>query len=490
VIGLAVARSRPAAYDAAMTELDRLDATALAELVRTKKATPRELVDHAIARIEKLNPALNAVVTPMFDQARKAADAPLADGPFAGVPFLVKDILAAVDGVRFTSGSRMLSDFVASEDSVLIERLRRAGFIFVGKTNVPEFGFLPTTESQLFGPCKNPWNLGHTTGGSSGGSATAVAARMVPVAHANDGGGSTRIPASCCGLFGLKPTRGRTTLAPALGDVMGGLVAEHVVSLSVRDSAAILDATHGPSLGDPYYAVPPSRPYALEAKTPPGRLRIGVSGRPISGVGVHADCLSALEDAKQLLTELGHEVVDRDIFLPGDMFLEAFSVMWTAGAAATLDGLALLTGRKASAENVEPMSYALAEAGRQRTAGEYLVAVAILQRLTREWAKQRADLDVLVTPTLGQPPVALGSFDVPDNPLAGLFLAAEFAPFTPLQNMTGEPAANVPLYWNAAGLPVGVQIIGRYGDEATLFRLAAQLEEARPWAARIPPLAL
>lgn len=185
-------------------------------------------------------------------------------------------------------------------------------------------------------------------------------------------------------------------------------------------------------------------------------------------MGVHADCLSALEDAKQLLTELGHEVVDRDIFLPGDMFLEAFSVMWTAGAAATLDGLALLTGRKASAENVEPMSYALAEAGRQRTAGEYLVAVAILQRLTREWAKQRADLDVLVTPTLGQPPVALGSFDVPDNPLAGLFLAAEFAPFTPLQNMTGEPAANAPLYWNAAGLPVGVQIIGRYGDEATL----------------------
>jgi amidase len=470
-----------------MSELDRLDATALAELVRTKKASARELVEHSIARIEKLNPTLNAVVTPMFESALARADAPVGDGPFAGVPFLVKDILASVEGVRFTSGSRMLADFVAHEDSVLIERLRRAGFIFVGKTNVPEFGFLPTTEPRLFGACKNPWDLTRTTGGSSGGSAAAVASRMVPAAHANDGGGSTRIPASCCGLFGLKPTRGRITLAPALGDVMGGLVAEHVVSISVRDSAAILDATHGPALGDPYYAAPPVRAYAEEVRTPPGKLRIGISRTPISGVAVHADCIAALEDARKLLTELGHEVVDREVFLPGDMFLEAFSVLWTAGAAATLDGLALLTGRKATSENVEPMSFALAEAGRQRSAGEVLISMAILQRLAREWAKQRDDLDVLVTPTLAQPPVPLGSFDLADNPLGGLFLAAEFAPFTPVQNMTGEPAANVPLTWNADGLPIGVQLVGRYGDEATLFRLSAQLEQARPWAERIPP---
>jgi len=472
-----------------MTELDRLDATALAELVRTKQATPLELVEHAIARIEKLNPTLNAVVTPMFEQARAQAKGPVGGGPFAGVPFLVKDILASVEGVRFTSGSRMLADFVAHEDSVLVERLRAAGFIFVGKTNVPEFGFLPTTEPVLFGPCRNPWNPAHSTGGSSGGSAAAVAARIVPAAHANDGGGSTRIPAACCGLFGLKPTRGRITLGPSLGDVMGGLVAEHAVTISVRDSAAILDATHGPSLGDPYYAAPPARPFLEEARTPPGRLRIGVSGRPISGVAVHPDCLAALDDAKTLLASLGHEVVERDVFLPGDMFLEAFSVLWTAGAAATLDGLALLTGRKATPENVEPMSFALAEAGRQRGAHEYLISISILHRLAREWAKQRADLDVLVTPTLGQPPVRLGAFDVPDNPLAGLFLAAEYAPFTPVQNMTGEPAANVPLHWNADGLPIGVQLVGRYGDEATLFRLSAQLEEARPWATRVPPLA-
>ncbi|GMV18190.1 MAG: amidase [Polyangiaceae bacterium] len=472
-----------------MTDLDRLDATALAELVRTKQATPLELVEHAIGRIEKLNPALNAVVTPMFDSARDAARKPLGSGPFAGVPFLVKDILAAVDGVRYTSGSRMLADFVAHEDSVLVERLRAAGFIFVGKTNVPEFGFLPTTEPVLFGPCKNPWNLAHSTGGSSGGSSAAVAARMVPAAHANDGGGSIRIPAACCGLFGLKPTRGRNSLGPALGDVMGGLVAEHAVTLSVRDSAAILDATHGPSIGDPYFAVPPLRPFVEEARTRPGKLRIGVSARPISGVDVHPDCVAALDDAKKLLAELGHDVVERDVFLPADMFMEAFSVLWTAGAAATLDGLALLTGRKASPDNVEPMSWALAEAGRQRGAHEYLISISILQRLSREWAKQRADLDVLVTPTLARPPAPLGSFDVPDNPLAGLFLAAEYAPFTPLQNMTGEPAANVPLFWNADGLPVGVQLVGRYGDEATLLRLSAQLEEARPWASRVPPIA-
>lgn len=472
-----------------MTELDRLDATALAELVRTKQATPLELCEHVIARIEKLNPMLNAVVTPMFDEARALAKQPVGDGPFAGVPYLVKDILAAVDGVRYTSGSRMLADYVSYEDSVLVERLRAAGFIFVGKTNVPEFGFLPTTEPLLFGACKNPWNLAHSTGGSSGGSAAAVAARIVPAAHANDGGGSTRIPAACCGLFGLKPTRGRITLAPSLGDVMGGLVAEHAVTISVRDSAAILDATHGPALGDPYFAPPPARAYVEEVKARPGKLRIGVSARPISGVEVHADCVAALDDAKQLLSELGHEVVERDIFLPGDMFLEAFSVLWTAGAAATLDGLSLITGRKATADNVEPMSLALAEAGRQRGAHEYLISISILQRLAREWAKQRADLDVLVTPTLARPPVPLGSFDVPDNPLAGLFLAAEYAPFTPLQNMTGEPAANVPLYWNAEGLPIGVQLVGRYGDEATLFRLSAQLEEARPWASRIPPIA-
>jgi amidase len=479
-----------ATYDARMDDICRLDATALAELVRTKKLSPLELCDHAIVRIEKLNPTLNAVVTPLFEQARAQAAQPLGNGPFAGVPFLVKDILASMDGVRYTSGSRMLADYVSHEDSVLVERLRAAGFVFLGKTNVPEFGFLPTTESVLFGPCKNPWNPAHSTGGSSGGSAAAVAARLVPAAHANDGGGSTRIPASCCGLFGLKPTRGRITLGPALGDVMGGLVAEHAVTISVRDSAAILDATHGPSVGDPYFAAPPARPYLEEARTPPGRLRIGVSTQAVSGVAVHADCVAAAKDAAALLGELGHEVVEREVFLPADMFLEAFSVLWTAGAAATLDGLGLLTGRKATADNVEPMSFALAEAGRQRSAGEYLIAMSILHRLAREWAKQRADLDVLLTPTLAQPPAPLGSFDVPDNPLAGLFLAAEYAPFTPLQNMTGEPAANVPLYWNAAGLPIGVQLVGRYGDEATLFRLAAQLEEARPWASRIPALAL
>jgi amidase len=472
-----------------MTDLHRLDATALAELVRGKKASPRELVDHAIARIEKLNPTLNAVILPLFEAARKQADAPVGSGPFAGVPYLVKDILAAVKDVPLTSGSRMLADFVPDHDSVLVERLRRAGFIFVGKTNTPEFGFLPTTEPVLFGACKNPWDTTRTTGGSSGGSAAAVAARMVPAAHASDGGGSIRIPASCCGLFGLKTSRGRTSLGPDIGDVMGGLVVEHAVTISVRDSAAILDATCGPAPGDPYWAPPPARPYVEEVRTPPGRLRIGFSTKNATGTHVSEDSVRAVADAAKLLGELGHEVQEHDIFVPGDLFLNAFSLLWTAGAASALDGLQMLTGKTATKDNVEPASLALAEAGRQHAASAYLIAWNMLHRIAREVARQRADLDVWVTPTLAEPPLPLGSFDDPENPLAALFRAAEFAPFTPLQNMTGEPAANLPLYWNDAGLPVGVQLVARQADEATLFRLAAQLEEARPWSKRIPALA-
>jgi len=473
----------------AMDDLDTLDATALAALVREKRATPLELVDHAIARVEKLNPTLNAVVTPMFDEAREAARGQVGPGPFAGVPYLVKDILAGIRGVRFTSGSRLLADYVSDHDSVLVERLRESGFVFIGKTNTPEFGFLPTTEPELFGATKNPWDLTRSTGGSSGGSAAAVAARIVPAAHANDGGGSIRIPASCCGLFGLKPTRGRISLGPDVGDVMGGLVVEHAVTISVRDSAAILDATQGGAEGDPYFAAPPARPYLAEVGAPPGRLRVAVSTRPISGVPVHADCLAAVASTAKLLEELGHEVFEREPAIPADLFLQAFSVLWTAGAAATLDGLSMVTGRSVTEDNVEAASRALAEAGRQHTAGTYLISQMMLQRMARELARQRADVDLWLTPTLAEPPLRLGELRDPENPLAPLFRSAEYAPFTMLQNVTGEPAANLPLYWNEAGLPIGVQLVGRFGDEATLFRVAAQLEEARPWKSRVPAIA-
>lgn len=470
-----------------MTDIN--DATALAELVRSGKATPLELVDETIQRIEKLNPDINAVIHPMFDQAREAAQGELPDGPFKGVPYLLKDILAACEGVPLTSGSRMLKDFVPDHDSELVARLRRAGFIFVGKTNTPEFGFLPTTEPVLYGATKNPWNTAHIVGGSSGGSSAAVAARIVPAAHANDGGGSIRIPASCCGLFGLKPTRGRITLGPDLGDIMNGLVVEHAVTLSVRDSAAILDATQGPMSGDPYYAPPPTCPYAEEVKRQPGKLRVAFSLRAPTGTDVHPDCVAAVRDAAKLCEELGHQVEEQDPPIAGDMLTQAFMVPWTAGAAATLDSMGMISGTAATKDNVEPLSLALAEVGRGHNASTYLVSIGLLQRIAREVARFMDKYDVWLTPTLAEPPLELGSFDAPeDNPIAPFMRAAQFAPFTPIQNVTGQPAMNVPLFWNNDGLPIGAHFVGRYGDEGTLFRLAAQLEQARPWTDRAPPL--
>jgi amidase len=469
-------------------ELADLDAVALAELVRTKRASPLELCDAAIARIERTNPGLNAVITDMFESARAQARQPAGDGPFAGVPYLLKDLMASCADVPLHSGSRMMHGFVPSHDSTLVRRLRRAGFVFLGKTNVPEFGIVPTTEPLLFGATKNPWDRTRSPGGSSGGAAAAVAARMVPAAHASDGGGSIRIPAACCGLFGMKLTRGRISLGPDVGDVMGGLVVEHAVTRSVRDSAAILDATQGPGVGDPYFAPPPARSFASEVGTPPGRLRIAFSKNNPGSVPIHADVQKALDSAVALLGELGHEVTERDLPLPGDLFLQAFTVLWTAGVTMTLDGLGLVTGRKATPENTEPLTWALAEAGRSRTAAEYMLSLAMVQRLAREVARFMKDVDVFLTPTLAEPPLPLGSLDAdPGSPLEPMFRAGMYVPFTPLQNATGQPAMNVPLHWNDAGLPIGVQFVGRYGDEATLFRLAAQLESARPWSNRRPP---
>jgi amidase len=467
-----------------------LDATALAELVRSKKAKPSELVEDVIRRIDALNPKLNAVVTRMDDEARAAArakDAAAPSGPFFGVPMLVKDILGHCKGVRTTSGSRYFAEYVPQQDSELVARFRRAGFVIVGKTNVPEFGFLPTTEPRLFGAAKNPWALDRTTGGSSGGSAAAVAARIVPLAHANDGGGSIRIPAACCGLFGMKPTRGRLTLGPDVGDIMSGLVCEHAVTRSVRDSAAFLDATEGPRPGDPYYAARPSRPYVEEIRATPGRLRVAFTTTSFTGTSVDADCIAAVHEAAKLCEELGHEVVEASPAVSGDALTQAFLVLWTAGAAATIDAGAMLVGRSATKDDVEPLSLALAEAGRTHTASTYLMAVATLQYFSRVVARFMEQYDALLTPTLGRAPLPLGSFDAPESaPLQPLLVASEFAPFTPLQNITGQPAMNVPLHWNAEGLPIGVQFGGRYGDEATLFRLAAQLEAARPWVERRP----
>ena len=474
---------------AKLEEFSALDATALAELVRRKQVKPIDLVEAAMERIERLNPTLNAVVTPMYEQGRTLANRQLPDGPFTGVPFLLKDLGATYGGVRMTMGSTFLSNFVPDHDSELVARLKRAGLIIIGKTNTPELGILPTTEPRLFGPSRNPWHIGQTTGGSSGGSAAAVAAGMVPMAHANDGGGSIRIPASCCGLFGLKPTRARNPYGPDLGDVFSGLVIEHAVTRSVRDSAALLDATSGPDVGDPYWAPPPARPFLKEVGADPGKLRIAFTTTAATGVKVHADCVKAVHDAAKLCASLGHEVEEAAPVVPGELLTQNFMVLWSGGCAWMIDGLGLATGRKPVPDQFELLTWALYEMGQRQSASTYLLSLTLLQRVARDIARFFLKYDVWLTPTLTEPPVPLGTFDSPpENPLQGITRAIDFAPFTPICNITGQPAMSMPLYWNSGGLPVGTHFIGRFGDEATLFRLAAQLESARPWAGRRPPV--
>jgi len=369
-----------------------------------------------------------------------------------------------------------------------VTRYKRAGLIVVGKTNTPEFGILPTTEPELFGATRNPWDTNRTPGGSSGGSAAAVAAGIVPMAHANDGGGSIRIPASCCGVFGLKPTRARNPLGPDFGDIFSGLVAEHVVSRTVRDSAALLDATSGHALGDPYCAPEPARPFAKEIGARTGKLRIAFSTKAPLGTPIHADCVSAVEDAAKLLADLGHEVVNAAPGINGEMLWKSFLAIWAAGVTWTIQSVRDAAGRMPAEAELEPITVAFNERGKKVAASEYLLAVQHFQILARQIAAFMKNYDLLLTPTLGSPPLPLGSFAPTAEDAVGMGVAAEFVPFTPICNATGQPAMSMPLYWNTEGLPVGTHFMGRYGDEATLYRLAAQLEQARPWANRRPPV--
>lgn len=467
-----------------LAELAALDGLGLAELVRRKELTPLELVDWAIDNIERVNGRLNAVVTKMYDQAREAARNPLPDGHFTGVPFLLKDILAFYSGVRETLGTKLLANFVPNHDSELVIRLKKAGLIVIGRTNVPELGLTPTTESVLLGACRNPWNTGRTSGGSSGGSAAAVAAGMVPMAHGSDGGGSIRIPAACCGLFGLKPTRGRNPMGPDFGDQLSGLLCEHALTRSVRDSAALLDATSGPDIGDPYWAPPKARPFLDEVSADPGRLRIAFTTQATVKGDVHPDCIAAVEDAAKLCERLGHDLTEARPTIMAEALMSAFMTVWSAGAAAVVESIA---GRSASPEMFEALTWTLAQKGRGHTAPQYLIAVGTLQKVSRDVARFFEDYDVLLTPTLALPPVELGWINTQaENIRETMIRITEFSPYTPLVNATGQPAMNVPLFWNQDGLPIGTHFVGRFGDEATLFRLAAQLERARPWANRRP----
>lgn len=470
-----------------MDRMMRQSATEQAQLIRSGEVSAQEMVEAAISEIERLNPRINAVILPLYERARAALrDLPPA-APFAGVPLLLKDMLAEYEGTRMTEGSRYLRDYISPRDSELVARYRRAGFIIVGKTNTPEFASKPTTEPELFGKTGNPWNPAYSAGGSSGGSAAAVAAGMTAVAHANDGGGSIRGPAAWCGLVGLKPTRGRNPLGPDYGDMGGGLICEHVVTRTVLDSAAILDVTAGADPGAPYFPPPPARPFASEVGAHPGRLRIAFSTAPITRTPVHPDCVDAAIKAAHLCESLGHTVEEARPTGSAEQFNEMFTTIWLGLVAWAIRDWARRTGREPTADQFETHTWKMFTLDAQRRPSDFLLAIQDMQRLAREIAPFFSQYDVWLTPTNTQPPQPLGWFDFdPQRPKQATERMGDIPRFTAIANMTGQPAISLPLYWTPDGLPVGVQLIGRYADEATLLRLAAQLEQACPWRSRLP----
>jgi len=469
-------------------EYGSADAVELARLVARGEVKPEELLERALDRQEEVNGTLNCVVIPMVDHARAAIEAGLPSGPLRGVPFLLKDLHAHYAGVRTTSGCRLFTDFVPDYDAELTARYRRAGLVVFGKTASPEFGLTTTTESTLFGATRNPWSPGFTAGGSSGGSAAAVAAGIVPAAHASDGGGSIRIPASCCGVFGLKPTRARTPAGPRAGEGWSGMSHHHAVSISVRDSAALLDATQGPERGAPYWAPPPARPYRDEVGAPPGRLRIALQRSAWNGCEVDPECVAAAESAARLCEELGHQVEETELSLPPEMIGEATRVIIFANLRASLDERLAELGRELRPDDVEPTTWLILRATSGQSATDYARAIRTLHALGRRVEEFLETRDVILSPTMAVPPLPLGALSL-SNPdvQAAVRQLTRTTGFTQLFNASGSPAMSVPLHWTAAGLPVGVQFAGRFGDEATLLRLAAQLEEARPWRQRRPP---
>ena len=472
------------------SELAAFDAVAQGELVRRGEITPVELVEAAIERIETLNPTLNAVVTTAFDRAIDQARlrTPDANSAFPGVPTLLKDLITECAGMRLTEGSYFLRDLVSDHHQELVVRLERAGLVVLGKTNTPEFGMAPHCEPRRFGPTRNPWALDRSTAGSSGGSAAAVASGMVPVAHANDLGGSIRYPASCCGLFGLKPTRGRVPLGPEYADPLAAMATEHVLSRSVRDSAAVLDALSGSELGEPFPAPTFAGRFRDEVGRPPDRLRIAYSAVAADGYPTDPECVAALEDAVRLCDELGHDVEESWLPELTGPVGAAIGTFYGAATDWTVSYWIRRLGREPEPGELDPLTDAFWEHGRSIRAGEYLLAVEELRRYARQVAGFFTNFDLWLTPTLAQPPPHLGEMaSSATDPFVGLRRSSQFVAFPGIiANITGSPAVSVPLYWSHEGLPIGVHFLGRYGEEATLIRLAGQLEQARPWNHRWP----
>lgn len=466
------ANDTPTATD----EFINLDATAQAELVKSGQVTAKELAEAAIVRIEKLNPELNGVVTKIYDRGLEKAAGPLPEGPFQGVPFLLKDLIE-YEGVRLTYGCHYFRNNVATKTNEVARRMEGTGLVVLGKTNTPEFGLLPVTESVLLKAAHNPWNLEHSTGGSSGGSAASVAAGLVPFAQASDGGGSIRIPASACGLFGLKPSRGRTA-----GDSRD-ISVRHCVSRSVRDSATLLRATDGYVPGDRYFA-PPVKWDGHDGR----KLRIAYSTKSLLGTETHPDCVAAVESAAKLCAELGHEVVQADPDIPyGQRFTDSFLLVWSNFAAGIIGGITKLFRRVPKRQAFEEWTWVLAEHSLKHEPADVDAAWGIFNKAARDIGKFHEDYDVWLTPTLGAPPVKIGEF--PQNVSYDEMVAKllPYVAFTPIANAIGNPSMSVPLHWNDAGLPIGTMFSGPFASEGMMLHLASQLEEARPWAGRWAP---
>lgn len=485
------------------------DALGLAALVRTGEVGPAELLDEALARTAAVNPRINAVIHLMEGPAREAIARGLPDGPFRGVPFLLKDLLAACAGEPMRCGSRFLKDFVPGEDEEITRRYRACGLVIFGKTNTPEFGLTNVTEPELFGPTRNPWNLERTPGGSSGGSAAAVAARIVPAANGSDGGGSIRTPASNCGLVGLKVSRGRIPFGPQGPDPWWGFDSLNAVTRSVRDCAALVDATGGDYPRHLMRVPPPERPFLEESRRDPGRLRIAFSRDPGLGRSLHAENRRALDAVTAVLDRLGHEIVEVHLPLPAEAFIDAYVSLVAADVAATLRRAAVAVGREAASDDVELATWMLAKLGEAQSAADAASALGEMQLLSRRWLGWSWPFDVLLTPAVGVPPLPIGAYRLSTLQRQGIRVLAalpagallsqrarlteafapvfEAAPFTMVANVTGQPSMSLPLHWTEDGLPMGMLFTARIADEAVLFRLAAQLETEIPWRDRRPP---
>lgn len=495
---------------AGFVEYDQYDAVGLAKLVREKKISPIELCEEAISRIEKLNPVLNAVINPMFDIGREAAKKAIPEGTFAGVPFLMKDLISAYAGVKLTSGCRAYRDYVPDYDSELVKRFKKSGLITLGKTNTPEFGLMGITEPELYGPTRNPWNIGYTPGGSSGGSAAAVASGMVPMASGGDGGGSIRIPSAFCALFGLKPSRGRTPTGPQYGELWQGAAVEHVLTRSVRDSAAMLDILCGADVGAPYIIKPPERPYIDEINREPGSLKIAFNTESPIGMGTHEYCREAVYETARLLEELGHKVQEAKPQLDGIKLANSYFTLYFGEIAADIELARTILKKKINRNDFEISTWFFGELGHLYSAMDFVQVMREWDIAARIMGRFHLKYDLYLTPTVAFPPAKIGellpkSYEKAAMKILSVLNLGALAkasgminkiaiktlaktPFTQIANFTGQPAMNIPLHWDKNGMPCGVQFIAPFGEEAILFRLAAQLEKAKPWFDKRPVL--